>query len=159
VTFTLVDAAAESIPEVEQQTWPPAPVGEVADQWDAGGQGGEQQPGGADAWGGLSSGETDGATTIAFSSLSLAGKILGGLAVLLAVAGIAMQTLGSVWLLIAMFKENIWWGIGALFCCFAMLVFAVMNWSDSKKPVLLWLAGFVVNIVGMGLLFLVTIVG
>jgi hypothetical protein len=38
-------------------------------------------------------------------------------------------------ILIAAFKNNIWWGLGSLFCGIPWLVFSIMNFAELKKAV------------------------
>jgi hypothetical protein len=43
----------------------------------------------------------------------------------------------GIWLLIEMFRKNIWWGIGALFLTPVYWVFVILNWGVAKKPFLI----------------------
>ena len=50
-------------------------------------------------------------------------------------------------ILIAAFKDNIWWGLGSLFCGIPWLIFSIMNFAEVKKP-------FLINI-GCGILYFI----
>jgi len=56
--------------------------------------------------------------------------LLAGLACLVAMASF-------IWLAIVAFKQHILWGLAVLFLPLAPIVFAVMNWHESKKPFLI----------------------
>jgi hypothetical protein len=58
---------------------------------------------------------------------------------LLSLAGLAclVATASFIWLAIIAFKKHILWGIAVLFLPFAPIVFAIMNWQESKKPFLI----------------------
>lgn len=74
---------------------------------------------------------------------------LGG--VLLGVGGLLMLV-GTVLVLIRAFGESVWWGLGSLFVPFVILIFAVMNFADCKKGLLLWGVGIVLYGVGIGVM-------
>ena len=63
------------------------------------------------------------------------------------VAGGIGGLITSIILLIAAFKDNIWWGLGSLFCGIPLLVFCIMNFEEVKKP-------FLINI-GCGILYFI----
>jgi len=69
------------------------------------------------------------------------GMLLSGLGLLLAVVG-------GIWLLVLAFKKSLVWGLASFFIGPVLLVFAIMHWEVSKKPFLIWLAGFVLIIIG-----------
>ena len=73
--------------------------------------------------------------------------ILGSAVILL---GIAIAAIGAIWLLFMAFQESILWGLGVLFFFGIVgLVFAIMNWSEAKKPSLTCLGGLAVAIIGI----------
>ena len=53
------------------------------------------------------------------------------------VAGGIGSLVASIILLIAAFKDNIWWGLGGLFCGLPLLIFCIMNFAEVKKPFLI----------------------
>ena len=71
------------------------------------------------------------------------------MAMILISLGSLIAFVGAIWILVLAFKKSILWGLGSLFLAPVMLVFAIMNWSDCKKPFLIWLGGFVLIIAGV----------
>ena len=71
-------------------------------------------------------------------------EILG--LILTVVGGIGMLATFII-ILIAAFKDNIWWGLGSLFCGIPWLIFSIMNFAEVKKP-------FLINI-GCGILYFI----
>ena len=65
------------------------------------------------------------------------------------IIGAIVMIVGGIMLLIVAFKESIWWGLGSIFIPFVALIFVIMHWQKSKKAFFIWLAGFVVYIIGM----------
>ena len=66
--------------------------------------------------------------------------------ILMVVGGIG-SLVTAIILLIAAFKDNIWWGLGGLFCGLPLLIFCIMNFAEVKKP-------FLINI-GCGILYFI----
>ena len=71
---------------------------------------------------------------------------IGGI---IAIIGVIIMIIGFIMLLIVAFKKNIWWGLGSIFVPFVALIFLIMNWQKGKKSFFIWLAGFVLYIVGI----------
>ena len=65
---------------------------------------------------------------------------------LTAMGGLVMLV-GGILILIAAFKENIWWGLGSLLLPIVALVFVAMHWDRSRKGFLIWVAGFTFTII------------
>lgn len=55
---------------------------------------------------------------------------------------------GGIMILIKAFQKSILWGLGSLIIPFVILVFVILNWEESKQGFLIWLAGFIVIILG-----------
>lgn len=51
----------------------------------------------------------------------------------LTVVGWLVMLVGGILILIAAFKENIWWGLGSLLLPIVALVFVAMHWDRSRK--------------------------
>jgi hypothetical protein len=56
---------------------------------------------------------------------------------LLAALACLVATASFIWLAIVAFKKHILWGLAVLFLPLAPIVFAIMNWHESKKPFLI----------------------
>ena len=56
--------------------------------------------------------------------------------ILMVVGGIG-SLVTFIIILIAAFKDNIWWGLGSLFCGIPWLIFSIMNFAEVKKPFLI----------------------
>ncbi len=74
---------------------------------------------------------------------------MAAIGMILMLVGWLVALVGGIMILIKAFQASIWWGLGSLFIPFVILVFVALNWEDSKQGFLIWLAGFVVAIVGM----------
>ena len=72
--------------------------------------------------------------------------------------GLLLTVLGGIgalvtWIiiLIAAFKDNIWWGLGSLFCGIPWLVFSIMNFAEVKKPFLIYIGCSILYVIGAGM--------
>lgn len=74
------------------------------------------------------------------------GGILLGLGAVLAV-------IGSIWLLIAAFRQSIWWGLGSILLPLVWLIFVILNWDEAQKPFLCSLAGGILGGIGYYIIF------
>ena len=61
------------------------------------------------------------------------------LGLLLTVVGGIGMLVTYIIILIAAFKDNIWWGLGSLFCGIPWLIFSIMNFAELKKPFLIYI--------------------
>ena len=67
------------------------------------------------------------------------------------IGGIA-TLIGSIWLIVAAFRESIIWGLCSLFIPFVSLIFAVTHWDESKRPVILLVGGAVISAIGKAMM-------
>ena len=70
---------------------------------------------------------------------------------LLAGIGSLLAIVGYIWIVVIAFQDNVGWGIGSLLCFIAGLVYVAQHWEATKKPFLIWLAGFVLSMIGQGI--------
>lgn len=56
-------------------------------------------------------------------------------------------------ILIAAFKDNIWWGLGSLFCGIPWLIFCIMNFAEVKKPFLIYISCVILYLIGASMSF------
>lgn len=68
---------------------------------------------------------------------------------LLLILGSILMIGGGIWLLVVAFQESLLWGLGCLLVPFVGLVFVIMNWSESKNPFFVQLAGLVLGVLGV----------
>jgi hypothetical protein len=47
------------------------------------------------------------------------------------------------------FKKSVWWGLGSLFIPLVGLIFVILNWQETKKPFLIYLAGVVMVVIAV----------
>ena len=73
------------------------------------------------------------------------------LGIILMVAGGIGGLIASIILLIAAFKDNIWWGLGGLFCGLPLLIFCIMNFAEVKKPFLISIGCNILYFIGAGM--------
>jgi len=66
---------------------------------------------------------------------------------LLATLACLVATASFIWLAIVAFKKHILWGLAVLFLPLAPIVFAIMNWHESRKPFLISVGSSVLAIV------------
>ena len=64
------------------------------------------------------------------------------------IIGVLIAFIGGIFFLIETFKESIIWGIACIIISPISLVFALLHWDVSKRPVLIQLAGFGVIFIG-----------
>jgi hypothetical protein len=69
---------------------------------------------------------------------------------LMGLAGLAMFVF-SVQILIVAFKTSVGWGLASLFIPFAVVVFVIKHWEQTKTPFLRSLAGVPVYLIGVAL--------
>ena len=69
--------------------------------------------------------------------------------------GLLLMVLGGIGalvtfiiILIAAFKDNIWWGLGSLFCGIPWLIFSIMNFAEVKKPLLIYIGCCILYFIG-----------
>ena len=63
------------------------------------------------------------------------------LGLLIALFGLLVISVCSIWFIIETFSESILWGLACLIIPFASLVFLVLHWDRAGKPFLYSLAG------------------
>ncbi|GEM_PF-2563090 len=63
---------------------------------------------------------------------------------ILLVLGIVVACVGSIMLLVAAFRESLWWGVGCLFIAPVSLLFVILKWSEAKSGFLTNLAGILI---------------
>ena len=73
------------------------------------------------------------------------------LGTILMVAGGIGGLIATIILLIAAFKDNIWWGLGGLFCGLPLLIFCIMNFAEVKKPFLICIGCNILYFIGAGM--------
>jgi hypothetical protein len=73
------------------------------------------------------------------------------LGTILMVAGGIGGLIATIILLIAAFKDNIWWGLGGLFCGLPLLIFCIMNFAEVKKPFLISIGCNILYFIGAGM--------
>ena len=70
------------------------------------------------------------------------------LGLLLTVVGGIGMLVTFIIILIAAFKDNIWWGLGSLFCGIPWLIFSIMNFAELKKPFLIYIGCVILYSIG-----------
>jgi hypothetical protein len=71
--------------------------------------------------------------------------------ILAVVAGLGMLVF-MVQILIIAFKTSVGWGLASLLLPFAILVFVIKHWEQTKTPFLRWLICLPVYAIGFGLM-------
>jgi len=75
--------------------------------------------------------------------------------VLMTIAGLICLVSG-IWLIVLAFRVSLAWGLIVFFLGWTLIpvvVFAAKNWSDAKRPVILYLVGLALSAVSYGLVF------
>ena len=57
-----------------------------------------------------------------------------------------LMLVGGIMVLVAAFRQNIWWGLACLFVPFASLAFCIAHWQEAKTGFLLAVTGFGVSL-------------
>ena len=70
------------------------------------------------------------------------------LGTILTVVGSIVGFVTGIMMLIANFKKNVGWGVASLLLGIPLLVFAIMHFSEVKKPFLVYIASIAVVVVG-----------
>jgi hypothetical protein len=71
--------------------------------------------------------------------------VIGGI---LALVGFIASAVGGIMVLIKAFQNSVLWGLGSLIVPFVIIVFAIMNWDECKKGLLIAIGGVVLAIIG-----------
>lgn len=74
---------------------------------------------------------------------------LAGLLMVVAVLLGIVSFVASFWLMVLAFKRHVAWGLAVLFVPFAIVVYAIKHWSESRKPFLISLGSGVASTVLM----------
>lgn len=67
------------------------------------------------------------------------------------ILGLLLIAVSGIWIIVNAFGQSVWWGIGSLLVPFVALIFALMNFAENKVPMLLYIAGIVLFVMGGGL--------
>ena len=69
---------------------------------------------------------------------------------LLVILGLILCLVGSIWIIVAAFKESTLWGLGVLFInSIVTIIFVILHFEETEKPFIIWVIGVVLMIVGM----------
>jgi hypothetical protein len=71
------------------------------------------------------------------------------LATFLIVVGALIYVVGAIWLLVAIFRESILWGLGSLLVPLAALIFVILHWDAAKRPLVVGLIGLAIGVFGV----------
>jgi hypothetical protein len=63
--------------------------------------------------------------------------------------GLLIGLVGTIWFLVIAFKESVLWGLGCLFLPFVSLIFLIMHFGKSWRPLALHVLGIVLFIPGI----------
>ncbi|MEG3791758.1 hypothetical protein V1318_16695 [Lysobacter sp. CCNWLW3] len=63
--------------------------------------------------------------------------------------GLGLSVIGVLWIVVNAFRESVLWGLGSLLIPLVALVFAIMNFSENKIPLLICVVGTVLTVMGM----------
>ena len=64
-------------------------------------------------------------------------------------AGLAVNTIAGIVILVRAFKVSVGWGLAVMFLPFAGLFFVIKNWEDTKTPFLAGIGGGVLMVLGV----------
>lgn len=74
---------------------------------------------------------------------------MDALAITLLIFGLLTVVVGSIMMLVAAFRESVWWGLGCLLLSPVGLVFLILHWAEAKRGFLVHLAGLAILIGGI----------
>jgi hypothetical protein len=61
----------------------------------------------------------------------------------IALLGIALAVVGNLWIVVLAFRTGLLWGLGCLFVPPVGLIYSVLNFRETWKPLVLAIAGWV----------------
>lgn len=64
--------------------------------------------------------------------------------------GIILSLIGGLWIVVNAFRTSVLWGLGSLFVPFVSLIFAIMNFSENKVPLIISVIGTILVFMGYG---------
>lgn len=64
--------------------------------------------------------------------------------------GVVLSLIGGLWIVVNAFRTSVLWGLGSLLIPLVSLVFALMNFSENKIPLLISVIGTVMMFMGYG---------
>ncbi|HEU0306599.1 MAG TPA: hypothetical protein VFR30_06485 [Lysobacter sp.] len=64
--------------------------------------------------------------------------------------GVVLSVIGGLWIVVNAFRTSVLWGLGSLLVPFVSLIFALMNFSENKIPLLISVIGTVLVFTGYG---------
>ncbi len=73
--------------------------------------------------------------------------------IIVLVVGAVITIVGGVRFVIAAFEESAWWGLGVLLLPIISPIFLILHFSDSWRPALNFVIGFVLVLLGTLLRF------
>lgn len=59
--------------------------------------------------------------------------------------GGGMVLVAQVWIAVIAFRRGVIWGLAVLCIPFVALIFIILNWSDTKVPALIYIAGSLIG--------------
>jgi hypothetical protein len=68
--------------------------------------------------------------------------------IIVLVIGVIITIVGGVHFVIAAFEESVWWGLGVLVLPIISPIFLILHFSDSWRPALNFVIGFVLVLLG-----------
>ena len=74
---------------------------------------------------------------------------MAAIGMLFMLVGWLMTFVGGIMVLIKAFQKSIVWGLCSLFIPFVIFVFAAMNFAESKKGLLVFVAGIIIALSGV----------
>lgn len=64
--------------------------------------------------------------------------------------GVALSVIGGLWIVINAFRTSVLWGLGSLLVPLVSLIFALMNFSENKIPLVISVIGTILVLMGYG---------
>ena len=57
---------------------------------------------------------------------------------------------GGIWIVVNGFSQSVMWGLGCLLIPFVALIFGVINFAENKVPLLMYVGGAILLVMGGG---------
>ena len=73
------------------------------------------------------------------------------LGMLLVGIGWLTAAVGGIWILVLAFQKSVVWGLGCFFVPFVVIIFAIQNWGEAKRPFLIQIGGIALAMLGMAI--------
>jgi len=74
-----------------------------------------------------------------------------GTGLAIAYTGLALAFIANIWLAVLAFQKGVLWGLAVLCIPFVALIFVILNFRETKTPLVLYIVGVLLSGAGTGM--------